>query len=832
MSKFDVEWGSCLNAYYPWVHILHTKICILKNEADREFLACFCSTDDKGNISNRGFCITKVECLMNGQGINVENASELEVEETCLSNIQYFLEANTNDKSWFSKAQKNDKLRVRAPYHKDSPCFNENFSGLFDIGQLEFVDLTNGRMDVLTPLLVSDSKNVLKKKVEDVGVDVTVENVDIPVTRERMDKLSFFFEERILANFLIWIPGIILVYSTMLKEKGKMLNIFVYFLQFVIITFGLYHATVPFLPESWYDVLSHFRKVQFQLVVGLFFLAPVLCSDSCEMTEYFLKISLFSFIPDIAMWKVLNVMYTEERFENYKIFIRVWFFVLSHCSLYKIILYLNKTYLTTTNIPVELKRSNSRKKKETKKVVKPANTEAVAPAKLPLEKKRSNKGKKQKEEIIFSILCQYQCEGKLNIGYVSVNCTETCFNQFHLQCWSSYLNTKVKQPETSLLGQACLTHSCNGRIFEIVWVDKYGKETARKDNYADLATVKKEVKQKDRSKTKTALTRSYSDTSGSGVSSEDKSLALSASPAAQTRQSNSTEAKMTLINSQLIKKDVTRSLSTSYASMVKNNKNNNNSPESASSVDVVHQILELNCPEYFNQNCQLTEKSKILSLINKSKEQERPAANGKYSNSSAIIFVPGVPSAISSSSSSPSAASSASCSPTTIQSTLDCDKPGKIELKKPKSVDLDPALESRVSSFTKMMGKHFPDFSLLDVDEAVKKVLASVRLEDVTIPEFREMIGEKLEKSSVICGSLSDTEIYMSDDDDDDYDGDCDEEDGIEAEECPICTELLKQETYVLQPCGHVFHLNCIREWLAKDLSCPKCRAVVKKFNK
>ena len=165
---------------------------------------------------------------MNGQGINVENASELEVEETCLSSIQYFLEANTNDKSWFSKAQKNDKLRVRAPYHKDSPCFNENFSGLFDIGQLEFVDLTNGRMDVLTPLLVSDRKDVLEKrkeKVEDVGVDVTIENIDIPVTRDRMDKLSFFFEERILINFLIWIPGIMLVYSTMLKEKGKILQV-------------------------------------------------------------------------------------------------------------------------------------------------------------------------------------------------------------------------------------------------------------------------------------------------------------------------------------------------------------------------------------------------------------------------------------------------------------------------------------------------------------------------------------------------------------------------------------------------------------------------------
>ena len=227
MFNFDVDWASCLSAHYPWVQILQTKICILKSDSNLEFLACYCSPD--GNTSNRGFCISKIECLMNGQGINIEKASELEVEETCLNQIKYFLEANTNDREWFAKAQRNDKLRVRAPYHQDSPCFNENFSGLFDIGQLDLVDLNNGRMDVLSPILVPDTNKVmenLKDNVEEMEID--------PLISQRMHKLSFFFEERIMVDLLIWIPGIILGFSTIVKEKGKFMKLFVFVLQFVL----------------------------------------------------------------------------------------------------------------------------------------------------------------------------------------------------------------------------------------------------------------------------------------------------------------------------------------------------------------------------------------------------------------------------------------------------------------------------------------------------------------------------------------------------------------------------------------------------------------------
>ena len=40
--------------------------------------------------------------------------------------------------------------------------------------------------------------------------------------------------------------------------------------------------------------------------------------------------------------------------------------------------------------------------------------------------------------------------------------------------------------------------------------------------------------------------------------------------------------------------------------------------------------------------------------------------------------------------------------------------------------------------------------------------------------------------------------------------------------DCSICTHKL--ETYVSLPCGHIFHSNCILEWLEKNMSCPICR--------
>ena len=40
---------------------------------------------------------------------------------------------------------------------------------------------------------------------------------------------------------------------------------------------------------------------------------------------------------------------------------------------------------------------------------------------------------------------------------------------------------------------------------------------------------------------------------------------------------------------------------------------------------------------------------------------------------------------------------------------------------------------------------------------------------------------------------------------------------------CAICTEVAAEPTNL--PCGHMFDLSCVREWLLRNRTCPTCRA-------
>ena len=51
-------------------------------------------------------------------------------------------------------------------------------------------------------------------------------------------------------------------------------------------------------------------------------------------------------------------------------------------------------------------------------------------------------------------------------------------------------------------------------------------------------------------------------------------------------------------------------------------------------------------------------------------------------------------------------------------------------------------------------------------------------------------------------------------------------EDDTDADDCLICLDILQDNLFYLEPCGHEYHRECIKLWVVKEGTCPKCRAV------
>ena len=417
LSKFSVDWGVCLHGHYPWVDMLNSNICVMKGYSN-EFLACFCSLED-GVISNRGFCITKVECLMNGQGVEQNRFKELEVQQDCINQIQYFLKTNTNDDTWLQKARKKDILRVRAPYHPDSPCRDLDFTAKFDIGQIDLQN-TKAGIEVYTPFV--EDLNMNNEVIEEENVqedDMTcMPDID-PEHKVKMDILSFFFEERMIANVAIWIPGILFVYSAIFEERGLAMNIIVSIIQLLISSIGIYNIAISFLPDSFYSSIPDVRQIQIS-VFGLVILATQIFVNFKEVAEHFLTVSFISFIPDIVLWKIIMAMYTENRLGNFKIINNIYFLILMSYSIFKLKNIVLNIYKEQRNVSHstqnDTKRQGSRKKREKVKNQVSVLEDSNPPKSM--QEKKVGKVKNQTEEV-FPIVCQWRCSHILNIGYIS-----------------------------------------------------------------------------------------------------------------------------------------------------------------------------------------------------------------------------------------------------------------------------------------------------------------------------------------------------------------------------------------------------------------------------
>ena len=50
-------------------------------------------------------------------------------------------------------------------------------------------------------------------------------------------------------------------------------------------------------------------------------------------------------------------------------------------------------------------------------------------------------------------------------------------------------------------------------------------------------------------------------------------------------------------------------------------------------------------------------------------------------------------------------------------------------------------------------------------------------------------------------------------------------DDDTDADDCLICLDILEDNLFYLEPCGHEYHRDCIKLWVVKEGTCPKCRA-------
>ena len=140
-------------------------------------------------------------------------------------------------------------------------------------------------------------------------------------------------------------------------------------------------------------------------------------------------------------------------------------------------------------------------------------------------------------------------------------------------------------------------------------------------------------------------------------------------------------------------------------------------------------------------------------------------------------------------------------------------KIGEAKIKESKEEKAVSKEFDNVPPLTRILRKSLSGYCAAQIDLAMASVMESVDCQTITIPEFQALVQSQLEFQALVQSQLETRSPVVSD-----------------QEECHMCLEPLYggPEVEALNPCKHVFHAPCIRPWLQKDPSCPKCRAEIK----
>jgi len=846
LSQFNVDWSICLHAHYPWVDMTQWSICVIKSFKN-DFLACFCMEKD-GKVEKRSFCITKFECFLHGQGLNNQNTA-LVVTDSCKNSIQYFMEVNVKTKKSFKKAQDIDKLRVRALYHPESPCKDKQFSAQFDVGQLDTENLISG-IEVHTPKLV-EYKMIPDEPVEPLqcGMPEHEEKID-PVVRQRHLMLNDIFKERMATSVVIWIPGIFFLYCYLSMEKPILQLVFMWIVQCKVITLGLYNVAMA--PTLWRSKLFSKGDIGNTEITFLLlsFLITVTWLNRKEIAERFLCFSVVYFIGSSFLSNLTAHMMTRESLNLMGILAFVFYTGFAMYIGYHISLLLSFIRQVENNIkenkivPIrrkeQYKKKNARKKKSEQKI-NMTEVDTKLQDLLPV--------KHRCEKVI---VCNWNCNITDSTDHLALHCSNKCLFVYHIECWGLYLTIQELREERYILEYPCSQADCAGKFVQMIWFNKFGdkirtlsvkkksNKTGMKPKHISPIKVfeKKELLETDISENRNVKDFKCQEEiheSTLGVSTNmltsmdfqkiykierefDEPFKLNeewengstnannfGTIGGERKNRNQVESKDSfnyilddqgmfeeLLGNTNIEYSVEQSSpqQSKFLSMIKRN----------NSIEENIENFEADFFNGFTLNLEmLNTASSSLTYLPNCKADTKSESNDIKLETNSLAYISGTPGSW------------------LMEEVLSegvelvgIEEEDLEEEISPKNIDEQIEISATSCPFTKMIKKHAPKYAVELIESAVKSLMIEIDPSSITIPYFQELVIKKLEEDI--------DAVYISDDD---------MEEDEEVEECLICTELLEKDLQSLEPCKHIFHLACIKQWLGKDTSCPKCRAIV-----